>query len=139
MEKCVLNCHKHPNDLTRVIQQKSLETVIIASRERDDGIHECLTGVLTLQVHEACYKSYIRQSNINAAKKRKASGISENEDEFLPGTSAARSKTGFNFAMQCVICCELAGDDYISKSRKKGRFSLGNNTELICFFLSLRR
>ena len=61
MDKCILNCNKSANDAVRTVQQKCLETIITSSCERNDGIHEHLNGVLSLQVHEACYKSYVRQ------------------------------------------------------------------------------
>ena len=91
-----------------------------ASIERDDGKHQVLSSVNSLQVHDTCYKSYIRQKCIAAVKKRKAS---ENKS---PSPGPSRKPRDFNFKELCVICGTEAGDAYSTQQRKKGRLSLGN-------------
>lgn len=61
MEKCFFDCNKDlKSDTTRTLGKKSIETVIAASIERENGKYELLSEIASIQVHEKCYKAYIR-------------------------------------------------------------------------------
>lgn len=113
---CYEDVHTGPN---RVIKSKGIQSVITASLSRDDEKHKILTSVDNIKAHDACYKSYVSQSNISAAKKRKRS----EENANIP--SSSKQRVFFNYEELCIICGEKTGDEYLAK-RKYGALPLGN-------------
>lgn len=118
MEKCFV-CDKNilTTEANRVLKSQSIATVTAASVKRNDDKHAELTDVESIKVHTSCYKSYVSESNIAAAKKRKLSS----GDSIVTPSRTNKAKVDFNFSELCVICGTNAGSAYYAKNQRKSR------------------
>ena len=124
MEKCILNCTKSASDEIVTLKQIKIGKLIAVSHKRNDGKHKLFNGIELLTVHDACFKSYMHESNINLAKKRKFEDLSE--VELLSTKPVSGIKAEFDYVKLCVICGDEAETIYEEKFQKIRPCILGN-------------
>lgn len=95
---CIFCGNKLEDD--SVLVKKSLESIIQASLQIKDGLHERLGWTTALIVHRVCRLKYTRPSTIKAATKQRET------DQTAPSTSATLRalEEKFDFKKDCFIC-----------------------------------
>lgn len=96
-------------------QRKAVETLISASKERQDNKFQkyYLKDKESVNVHAKCYKLYTNEDTIKACKIRR-------EAQFASTSTRASSST-FDFTENCLFCGKDAGEKFIKKEAKKGK------------------
>ena len=102
MESCIICKDACLKEFVNV-GPKGRITLVAASLERQDGLHEQLQAQDPLVLHIACRKAYIRKSTIKSEKRK--SEISEPDEEVEAPILRAQTSS-FNIATQCLFCSE---------------------------------
>jgi len=126
MESCVICKDICINDFVQV-GPKGRATLVAASLERHDGLHELLQTQEQLILHIACRKAYTRGSSITSEKRK--SDESATDVEFKPPTLRSGTPV-FDITTHCLFCSEV-----LPTSSKLGtkRRQLTSNVETIEF------
>lgn len=116
MDSCVICNELCTKDYVHV-GAKGRITLVAASLERKDGLHEILEMHNPLTLHIACRKAYTRESSIRSAKRKSEEPVPQ--EEVQPIT--LRSKTPkFDFTTHCLFCSEvLPTSSRLTTKRKK--------------------
>ena len=86
------------------VGSKGRATLVAASLERKDGLHEDLQKATPLTLHTTCRKVYTRESSIKA-EKRKSEELAADDEDRQP---ELRSRTPvFDITTHCLFCSEL--------------------------------
>lgn len=82
---------------SRTLGDKARETVIAASKKRNDSKHEIIGKYGTLKLHKSCYTNYINSSNIDAALKK-------SKVQKQSWRAAVQVAKEFDFESACYFC-----------------------------------
>lgn len=126
MESCIICKDLCIKDFVQV-GPKGRTTLVAASLERQDGLHELLQIQESLTLHIACRKAYTRESSIRSETRK--SEKSAADEEFEQPTLRSRTPL-FDITTHCLFCSEVL----ITSSRlETKRRKLTSNVETIEF------
>jgi hypothetical protein len=88
----------------------------VASKRRNDGLHEKLQDKDHVIVHVACRKSYTREDTIRAAVNKAPTTDSESSS---PVKAKLRTKEALKLKNKCLFCFEEISELSLEKEKKK--------------------
>lgn len=110
---CVI-CNKSGSQGMVTVTKKGLETIITASKQRDDNKWQNLTNACGVFVHKQCRKEYTHPTNLLKVKSN------------APSTSKILLRStiskGFDFKKHCFVCDEYINIQAIKKYKRNIEF-----------------